>query len=115
MPFIRHREAGVCQAFHQQFNRQRRSTIIEDWVATLPTFVDLYMLTTNLMKLAADFIDEKQPLRRQEYGPLRAFATNLEQTNPFLTILCDIAYEIIESDFFDLVTNAEDDRAAPGI
>ena len=59
MPFIRHREAGVCQAFHQQFNRQRRSTIIEDWVATLPTFVDLYMLTTNLMKLAADFIDEE--------------------------------------------------------
>src|SRR5439155_2013675 len=65
-----------------------------------------------LVKLAADFADQVQPLRGEQDRPFRAFAIQFKQSHAVLAMVGHEVYDLVERDLADGLAASPDDRSA---
>ena len=79
MSGVRDAKSSVSQDPRKSFDGINRLTRFpKDRLPGRVVLADLNILSTNLVELAAYFINQVEPLRRKQDGPLGAFAVKLQ-------------------------------------
>src|SRR6185295_18900876 len=109
-------ESGIAEVMDQHIDGEFLDVgKREDRLLSRAILADLRKFPADLVKLAADFVDQAEPLRGQQDRPFGALAIELEQAHATLAAIGHQVDNLVERDLGDGFAAAPDDRAVSGV